>query len=191
MPNLKSLFVFVLIYIGVAAANQSYAQIGHQESEKDYWYAYIDGLWADGGYGLSTIGKSAITNFNMQFGDSTLVTLGASKTWEHYSNYIRASDYYAMAGYIFKKKSSVSAFQAGLSYSMMKDYRLDFSNNSVYPALITNSYNRIGIAIQGKFYYCPMKFLGIGINVFADVNPHQTHGSLLFSIAIGKLNYLY
>lgn len=167
--------------------NQSHAQIGHEESEKPLWYAFINGLWFDAGYGFSTLGKAAISNGSIQIGDSTLISIGASRTWGRYSNFIRATDYFAMAGYVIKKKYSVSAFQAGVSYSMMKDY----SYNSNTFVLTTTDYNKLGIAVQGKFYWCPAKAIGLGLNIFADVNPNQTHGALLFSIAIGKLNYLY
>ncbi len=187
MNYFKSLRLFILLISGLVITAHSYAQIGHQESEKPYWYAFIDGLWVDAGAGLSTIGKSIISDVNMQFGDSTLITIGASRTWARASNYIRSSDYYATAGYIIKKKKTVSAFQAGLSYSMMRDYYYDYNLLS----LITEKSDRVGIAVQGKFYYCPIKSVGFGVHIFADVNSHQTHGSILFSIAIGKLNYLY
>ena len=105
--NLLKSFLVIALLTFAAKFDTCTAQIGHQESEKDYWYAYIDGLWADGGLGLSSIGKAAITDFNFQFGDSLLFTLGGSKTWERASNLIRATDYFATAGYIIKKKKSI------------------------------------------------------------------------------------
>lgn len=167
--------------------NFSYSQIGHMESEKDYWYAFIDGMYVDAAAGMSTIGKSAIGNVNCQFGDSLIIGLGAIRTWEKYSAYTLGTDYFATAGYIIKKKKSVSTFSAGLGYGMYKDYSLNANTNQ----LEFVNYNRIGIAVQGKFYWCPLKFLGIGGQIFADVNSYKTNGAIMFSIAIGKLNYLY
>jgi hypothetical protein len=187
MSHIKSIIVFAAIYIGVSFTNLCNAQIGHMESETNYWYAFIDGLYVDAAAGLNTVGNSAITNFNMEFGDSLIITLGGMRTWDRYSNYILSSDYFASAGYILKKKKSVSTFSAGLGYGMYKEYSYDFTSNQLF----VSNYNRVGLVVQGKFYYCPLKFIGFGVQIFADVNSYQTNGAIMFSIAIGKLNYLY
>jgi hypothetical protein len=186
MTYFKSLIAFATVLIGLSLTNVCNAQIGHMESERDYWYAFINGLYVDGAVGMNTIGNSAITNLNLQLGDSTIITLGAMRTWDKYSKYVISSDYFATAGYIIKKKKTVSTFSAGLGYGMYKEYIFEYPST-----LIINNYNRIGIAVQGKFYYCPLKFIGIGVEIFADVNSYQTNGAIMFSIAIGKLNYLY
>ncbi|MEI6817698.1 MAG: hypothetical protein WCL14_13900 [Bacteroidota bacterium] len=187
MKYLRRITLLLLIYMGTSVANRSFGQVGHMESEKDYWYMSIQGLWVDGGVGYSTFGYGGITNLNLQFTDSVVFCIGAARSWNESSKFIKCSDYYATAGYIIKKKRSVATFTGGLGYGQYND---SYYNLTTYKIDYTHT-NRIGLAIQGKFFYMPTNFLGFGIQVFADANSHQTNGSIMFSIAIGKMNYNY
>jgi hypothetical protein len=55
-----------------------------------------------------------------------------------------------------------------------------------------NTYEQInvitpGIPLEAQIFLTPFRSLGLGVNVFANLNPKKTFGGVLFCIQIGKL----
>lgn len=138
-------------------------------------------LWIDGGVGYSTLGVGAIGNITYQPIDSFIVSVGAAGSWDNGTFIVQSREYYATTGLVFKGKKSVASFELGPSYGYYYDTEPDISTQQ----LITTEYRKVGLAIQGKFFYTPIKYFGIGVQIFADVNSYQTAGSICLCIAIG------
>lgn len=177
MKYLKSLFFLLLIYI--AAPNLCFSQF--EISEIPEGFPSRHSIWIDGGLGYTTLGKGAMANITYQPIDSFVVSLGATGSWDLGTNLVQSREYYATGGLVFKGKRSVATFELGPSYGYYYDTQPDFNTLQ----LVTTVTRKPGLAIQGKYFYTPIKYFGAGIQIFADVGGSHTHGSILLCIAMG------
>jgi len=177
MKYLKSLFLLLLIYI--AAPKVCFSQF--EISEIPEGFPSRHSIWVDGGVGYTTWGVGAIANISYQPIDSFIVSLGATGSWDIGTHIVQAREYYATAGMIFKGKRSVATFELGPSYGYYYDTQPDFNTHQI----VTTETGKPGLAIQGKYFYTPIKFFGAGIQIFADIDGYHTHGSILLCLAFG------
>ena len=179
MKYLKSFTLLLLIYI--AAPKISYAQF--EISEIPEGFPTRHSMWVDGGVGYSTLGEGAIANITYQPIDSFIVSIGAAGSWDLGTKVVQSREYYATGGLVFKGKKSVASFELGPSFGYYYTTQPDPTTFTI----ITTETKNIGLAIQGKFFWTPIKYCGIGIQIFADINGHQTAGQIALFLALRKL----
>jgi len=177
MKYLKSLVLLFLIYI--AAPNLCFSQF--EISEIPEGFPTRHSMWVDGGVGYSTLGEGAIANITYQPVDSFIVSIGAAGSWDIGTKIVQSREYYATGGLVFKGKKSVATFELGPSYGFYYNVQPDFTTQQI----IINESSKAGLAIQGKFFYTPIKYCGIGVQIFADINGYQTAGSICLCLAFG------
>ena len=177
MKYLKSLFLLLLIYL--AAPKVCYSQF--EISETPEGFPTRHSFWVDGGVGYTTLGSGAIGNITYQPLDSFIVSVGAAGSRDLATHLVQSMEYYATGGLVFKGKKSVASFELGPSYGAYFHYEPDFNTH----LLITTEYRKTGLAIQGKYFYTPIKYFGIGVQIFADINGYQTAGQISLCLAFG------
>jgi hypothetical protein len=177
MKYLKSFALLLLIYI--AAPKVCFSQF--EISEIPEGFPTRHSFWVDGGVGYSTLGEGAIANITYQPIDSFIVSIGAAGSWDLGTAVIQSREYYATGGLVFKGKKSVASFELGPSYGF---YYLSQPDPSTFTVTTTET-SKIGLAVQGKFFYTPIKYFGIGVQIFADINGYQTAGQISLCVAIG------
>ncbi len=141
----------------------------------------INGIWADGGLGYCTYGTSMMVNVNLEVRNNKMLMIGYTHNGDKHFNNIQADDYFILIGRIKKYRLARACVGAGLSYG--------FDNvelQTTYPYLPMKK-PHIGIQIEGKMYFTPIKYAGIGLGIYTNINYNSTFGGIVVSVALGKI----
>jgi hypothetical protein len=137
--------------------------------------------WLDLGLGRSTVDEGG--GFHMgatyQFGRNML-SLRATLNGELFGKTI--GDYGLLYGYALASSRILSSFGVGISLvsgSISKGLFSEEEAETIGPT--------IGLPLEAQLVWRPLKFMGIGLHGYANINPEESFTGATLCIHIGKL----
>ena len=193
---MKKLFIFLYIII------QSYIMYGQQPDDKTMKY------WFDAGVGSYICKSSGGVNWNTSINFINKKSLFFKARYLNLQEFSlegpNPSEYFSsggiMIGKVFLKKYGHCAFLCGIGETGgMKRGKFFYESSDTTNNIIDimgdlrvrhyekNYFNSISIPLEVELQFKPIKYVGIGISFFGDLNLKRPMCGFLFKIGLGKL----
>ena len=185
---MKKIFIFLYIII------QSYIMYGQQPDDKNIKY------WFDAGIGNYICKSSGGVNWNTSINLINKESLFFKARYLNLQEFSlegpNPSEYFSsggiMIGKVFLKKYGHCAFLCGIGETGgMKrgKFFYEIPNTIIGDGRLYEKvyFNAISIPLEIELQYKPIKYLGIGISFFGDLNLKRPMCGFLFKIGLGKL----
>jgi 3-deoxy-D-arabino-heptulosonate 7-phosphate (DAHP) synthase len=144
--------------------------------------------WVSGGVGLSTLGSaSAGLVANAEIKNRILISAGwigetSEKILDFSTNHsVNVSSFNALAGKIYKQRNSLISFSAGLGLVRLETR--DTGGARVSSVTETT----IGIPLLVQAHAIGFQAIGVGLNLYGNLNMKQSTTGIHLSIALGRI----
>ncbi len=144
--------------------------------------------WINGGIGLGSAGGSAGVNVFYQTGMHVVSIRFV------YNEEMRimgpdppesVRDLGALYGLILKKtQTDLASISAGVSFVGVILRGRYFYSSAEYEKL---TYRTVGLALDGQFFWTPLPYFGLGVDIPANLNRDRSYVAMLFSLQCGVL----
>ena len=174
----KGVTFFVLLYL-LSSLSFTYSQKKEEEpANEDFFWGTLGT-----GIGAKTDDNSLPLAFNLNFTYRHNLNLFSFRLTSVGVLFDRTlNDYGLLYGYTLTSSALFTSIGAGLAVMSGTKYAGLFSNEknkSIGPT--------IGLPLEAELFWHPVNPLGLGLYLFADINPEKTFEGVTLSIQIGKL----
>lgn len=183
---IKYFVLFILIVIG----DNSSAQYKNNRPK-----TFVTGYWLEiTGNTASSISRNSdndLFNVGVSFRKGWFVNVGiASHNWYESPGDIFFSsigDFHLMGGKIWNRKFLTYSIGAGASVIVSQ---IDTGGIAVVGPINIPEYSRrntVGLPLEGRLYFTPFRWFGIGILPYANINSVKSYAGTMYGIIIGNI----
>jgi hypothetical protein len=179
--------IIILVFQTITLGNQPLVAqdtISTKIKDENFWlYAGKGSTSISSDLSLGSIG---VTYQNTKSIFSIRCTGNLGTDWET-SPQVSFLDLGALYGRIKKGHWVNVSFSTGVSY-VKGVYRGEYLGGAGHTLSYKGvPYSTFGVPLECQFYITPFFFLGIGVNVFANLNPDKSYTGFLICVKIGKV----
>jgi hypothetical protein len=160
-------YLCLIVVLLLTLTNSIYAQSNNQNF-----------YWIDFGIGAGSVGEDGTSvnlNATYQF-SKNLLTVRIIGCGEIFGKSL--DDYSILYGRVVTSSTILTSFGGGLG--IVKGYHGLFSEEGKTKAII-------GFPLEAQLFWRPLRFLGLGLYGFANINSEKSYYGCTFSLQIGKL----